>query len=98
MGLFGDNEEKQKKQEEDREVFIREFLNKYRFEDFSENDLEIMIQIELKTRCVERYDEMCGNTLPLATYKQQQAVKEQNWIIINQLNRLNDNIEKLINR
>lgn len=101
MALFATAEEKQKKEEEKREKKFNQLVERYHLSDISSEDYAL-----IKNVC----DHMTGTslmelgvTLSLGTKAEDQvkidrlaSLQEQNWIIINQLGRLNKNISKLI--
>lgn len=101
MGLFGDNEEKQREKAQAREEFIRTFTDKYNLDAVSDEDLRVVMQIALSAWHDGENDQnmrVANAVFYRPVYECLRATMEQNWIIINQLNRLNDNIEKLMNR
>ena len=78
---------------------MKEFTQKYNLESMSEKDLELVKKVasDLAGNGLMKF----GMTLSASaeevtkvTYLS--ALVEQNWIIINQLSRLNSNIEKII--
>ena len=99
MGLFGDNRTAEQKQQER----LEEFMEKYQLEDLDEKDMVVLKRI---VDDLIRNSFMKSNSnLPIANdhYDLQEliylsALFEQNWMIIRQLSRLNNNIEKLNNK
>lgn len=103
MGFLGGNsEEKQRKQEEKQQAEINKFTAKYNLDSIDENDLIVVRRIA---------NDLAGNgflkagmALSFAKGEEQakvtylSALTEQNWLIINQLSRLNSNIEKLMDK
>lgn len=102
MGLFGDKEEKARRKEEKKEAYIRDFLDKYTFDTVSDKDLGVIIQIATDAWNNGDYDNVLlyagSDDLERAIYEQLKALQRQNWMILNQLNKLNSNFEKLFNR
>lgn len=95
MGLFG----KRETQEEKRQKQVEKFKQKYNLDTLNEKDLDLVMKVA---------NDLAGNgffkagmALSFAKAEEQakvtylSALIEQNWIIINQLSRLNSNIEKL---
>lgn len=101
MGLFATAEEKQQKQDEKKEKKFNQLIERYHLTDIGKEDYEL-----IKNVC----DHMSGTSLmelgvalSIGTKAEDQikidrlaALQEQNWIIINQLGRLNKNIKELI--
>ncbi len=94
MAIFGEKKTKEEKQAEE----VQKFIEKYNLEDLNPSDLEIVKRIA---------NDLAGNglikagmALSFAKAEEQakvsylSAIAEQNWIIINQLNRLISAIEK----
>lgn len=101
MGLFATAEEKAKKTQEKKDKNFQQLIEKYHLTDVDKDDYEL-----IKNVC----DHLAGNSLmelgvalSIGTKAEDQikidrlgALQEQNWIIINQLGRLNKNIKELI--
>lgn len=95
MSIFG----KRESFEERKAREMKEFTQKYNLESMSEKDLELVKKVasDLAGNGLMKF----GMTLSASaeevtkvTYLS--ALVERNWIIINQLSRLNSNIEKII--
>lgn len=93
MAFFGEKKSKEEKQEEE----IQKFLGKYNLDELSERDLETVKKIAYDLRANGLFK--AGMALSFAKSEEQakvtylSALVEQNWLIINQLSRLNKNIE-----
>lgn len=98
MALFGKKETKEEK--ENRK--LQEFMERYQLESLDEKDLVVLQRIA---------NDLVGNSffkvgiaLSFAKAEEQakvtylSALVEQNWMIIRQLGRLNEGIEKLANK
>ena len=98
MALFGEKKTKEEKEQEQ----IQKFVKKYSMDDMDPRDLKIVKRIA---------NDLMGNgflkagmALSFAKPEEQakitylSAIVEQNWMIINQLSRLNVGIEKLNNK
>lgn len=96
MALFGEKKTKEEKRQEE----MKKFMERYGLDSISEEDLKIIKRIA---------NDLVGNTyfkagmaLSFAKAEEQakvtylSALVEQNWILMNQLSRLNTNIEKLL--
>lgn len=101
MALFGSGGEKKTKEEKQAEE-IQKFVDKYGLDALSSEDLTIVKRIA---------GDLAGNgflkaglALSFAKAEEQakvtylSALVEQNWLIMNQLSRLNRNLEKLENK
>lgn len=100
MGLF--NSQPKQTAEEKKQAEMQKFIQKYNIESLNPQDLEIVKNIA---------SDLAGNglmktgmALSMAKAEDQlkvtylSALVEQNWLIINQLSRLNDSIERLSNK
>lgn len=100
MGLF--NSQPKQTAEEKKQAEMQKFIQKYNIESLNPQDLEIVKNIA---------SDLAGNglmktgmALSMAKAEDQlkvtylSALVEQNWLIINQLSRLNDAVEKLANK
>ena len=101
MGLFATAEEKAKKADEKKNKKFQQLVDRYNLTDMDIEDYEL-----IKNVC----DNLTGTALmelgvalSLNTKAEDQikidrlaALQEQNWIIINQLGRLNKNIKELL--
>lgn len=98
MSLFGKRETKEDKQQKK----LDQFMERYQLEDLDEKDLMVLQRIA---------NDLVGNNLlktgmALSFAKAEEQAKvtylsalvEQNWMVIRQLSRLNNNIEKLIDK
>lgn len=96
--MFGNKETKAEKKALKEQEQLNKLIEKYNLEDLSEKDLLIVKRV---------YQDLVGNgllkagmALSMASGAEQakitylSALVEQNWIIINLLSRLNNNIEK----
>lgn len=95
--MFGGKSKAEKKQEE-----LQKYIERYNIDDLDPKDLEIVKNIA---------NDLAGNGLlklglalsfadgaDQAKVSYLSALVEQNWLIINQLSRLNTNVEKLLNK
>lgn len=95
MGLFGNKETAEERQKRE----LQKFMNRYQLEDLDEKDLVVLQRIA---------NDLAGNSafkmgmaFSFAKAEEQakvtylSALVEQNWMIIRQLSRLNNNLEKL---
>lgn len=103
MAIFKSKEEKElEKQQKDKET-IEKFINLYNLGDIDERDLKNLYDIAKRKKSLNLID--TGNFL-MANEKdylqqiawQQNLIFEQNLLIIKQLDRLNKNLEKLIEK
>ncbi len=98
MSLFKGKKSKEEKEQEK----LQQFMERYQLEDLDEKDLIVLQRIA---------GDLAGNSwfkagmaLSLAKAEEQakvgylSALTEQNWMIIRQLGRLNNNIEKLLEK
>lgn len=98
MNPFG----KKKSKEDKHDQQMQEFMEKYQLEDLDEKDLVVLERIAADL-AGNNFFKM-GMALSFAKAEEQakvtylSALVEQNWMIIRQLSRLNDNIEKLVNK
>lgn len=96
--MFGGKQSKENKQQQEME----QFMQKYQLDELDEKDLIVLNRIA---------SDLAGNNffkvgiaLSFAKAEEQakvtylSALVEQNWLIINQLGRLNKNIEKLLDK
>lgn len=96
--MFGNGKSKEDKQQEQ----IEKFQQKYHIDELDEKDLDTVKQIA--TDLAGNGFLKAGMALSLSNAADQakvtylSALVEQNWIIINQLSRLNKNIEALKNK
>lgn len=101
MGFFGDKRTYEQRQREQQER-LEEFMERYQLEDLDEKDMVVLeriandptrnslIKTGMNLSAAKTYDQL------QVTYLS--ALIEQNWMIIRQLSRLNNNIEKLNNK
>ena len=100
MGLF--NSQPKQTAEEKKQAEMQKFIEKYNIDSLNPKDLEIVKKIagDLAGNGLMK----TGMALSFANADDQlkvtylSALVEQNWLIINQLSRLNDSIEKLANK
>lgn len=101
MRLFGDKRTYEQRQREQQER-LEEFMEKYQLEDLDEKDMVVLEKIA--NDLIRNSLMKTGMNLPAARTEDQlkvtylSALIEQNWMIIRQLSRLNNNIEKLNNK
>lgn len=101
MALFATAEEKSKKEEEKKRKEFQQLVEKYHLTNIANEDFELIKNVcnhLTGTGLME-----LGVALSFGTKAEDQikidrlaALQEQNWIIINQLGRLNKNIKELI--
>lgn len=101
MGLFSSIEEKEQKKSEKKMKSFQQLVDKYNLNDMSEEDFNLIKNISDKltgTGFLEMGVALSLNTKPEDQIKinRLSALQEQNWIIINQLGRLNKNVKELI--
>lgn len=100
MGLF--NSQPKQNPEEKKQAEMQKFIEKYNIDSLNEKDLEIVKRIA--SDLVGNGLMKTGMALSFANADDQlkvtylSALVEQNWLIINQLSRLNDTFEKLANK
>jgi len=101
MSLFISTEEKEKKKEEKKKKQLEQLINKYHLKDIDEEDYELIKEIG---------SDLCGTTwgeisvlfdskttaVDQVKVDRLAAIQDQNWIIINQLGRINKNLKELI--
>lgn len=90
-----------KAKEENREQAVQEFIQKYHLEYLAESDPELLERLVLilgNSDGLNFVSALTGNQIDRTKISYLTALTEQNWIIINQLNRLNQNIEKLLDK
>lgn len=95
--MFGNGKPKEEKQEEE----LQKFLAKYSLEELSQKDLIIAKKIsqDLVASGVLKFTSLItakGEDNVKISYLSAQV--QQNWLIINQLSRLNASIERLANK
>lgn len=91
------------KAKEEREIEqMQNLMDKYHLEELSPNDLEIVKRIT--SDLVANGFAKASMAMGMASVPEQakvtylSALVEQNWMMINQLSRINSNIEKLLNK
>lgn len=101
MGLFSSSEEKKRKNQEKQQRELLKFMQKYNLESIEELDMEIIknISTSLAGSGLMNFGAMLSNdvhgqTKVLTQYLQ--CVFEQNWLIINQNDRKNKKLDKII--
>jgi len=90
-----------KEKDENRQNLTKQFTEKYHLEYLSESDPELLQRLILvlgQSDNLNLASALSGNQPDRAKMAYLNALTEQNWIIINQLNRLNGNIEKLLSK
>lgn len=98
MGLFGNKEDKQEKEL----VKLQALAEKYGLNELDGEELKQAQEI-IKSVSANKFFE-AGMALAFAKGEEQAKVSylrtlyEQNWLMINQLSRLNKNIEKLLDK
>lgn len=99
MALFATAEEKEKKKEEKQEKEFKKLTEKYHLTDLDKDDYELIRSISNQlagSTWGEVSVFMSGSVEERMKLDKLNALQEQNWIIINQLGRLNKNIKELI--
>ena len=101
MGLFTTTEEKAKKQEEKELKKIQMLIEKYKLKDLSSEEAELLPEIAACFRgnaLIDIGSLMSGDDSSKLWNIQSlnEAIFTQNWLVINQLSKLNKNIEELI--
>lgn len=103
MALFATTEEKSKKIEEKNEKKFQELVEKYHLSEIDKEDFELIKNVcnQLKGNDLMEL----GVALSFGAKTEDQikinrlaALQEQNWIIINQLGRLNKNVKELADK
>jgi hypothetical protein len=97
MGLFGNKENKEEKQEEVREKLIEN----YKFDGMSEKDKELLTKIVIDLQGNEFFKNGVAHFANIddsMKISYLSAIMQQNFIMINQLAKLNSNIEKLLEK
>lgn len=101
MGLFATTEEKKAKKQEKENKRFNKLIETYHLTDVDTKDYELIKSICESSISTDLMD--LGVALSFNTKTEDQvkinrlnALQEQNWIIINQLGRLNKNIKELI--
>lgn len=100
--MFGNKEDKELKRQQKEQEEIQKFIKKYGLEDINPNDLNTIRRIasDLHSNGLIK----AGLAPSFAKPEEQakvtylSALVEQNWLIINQLNRLNNLLSKLENK
>lgn len=103
MALFASEEEKKKKKEEKELQKIQNLIEKYKLENLSPEEAKLLPQIAACFRgngMIDLGSLMTGDDSAKLWNIQSlnEAMFIQNWMVINQLTKLNNNIEKLINK
>ena len=96
MGIFS-KEDKQQKQNEFREKLIEQ----YKYEGIPEKEKELLVKIAIDLKGNEFFKNGVAHFTTLddsMKISYLSAIMEQNFIIINQLARLNNNMEKLLEK
>lgn len=95
MNPFGKKKSKEEKEQEK----LQQFMERYQLEDLDEKDLSVLNRIATDLAGNSWFK--AGMALSFAKAEEQakvgylSALVEQNWMIIRQLSRLNNNIEEL---
>lgn len=101
MGLFKSSEEKEKEKQEKEEKEFNKLLEKYNLKSLDQDDLQMLKRIS-SNMAGNGWAEVSlffsGSNEDRMKINRLGCIQEQNWIIINQLVKLNNNIEKLINK
>ena len=90
-----------KEKENTRKNSVEEFTQKYHLEHLTESDPELLERLTVvlsNSDSLNLVSALSGNQPDRAKIAYLDSLTKQNWIIINQLNRLNENMEKLINK
>ncbi len=103
MSLFASEEEKKKKKEEKEIQKIQNLIKRYNLENLSLEEAKLLPQIAACFRgngMIELGSFMTGDDSAKLWNIQSlnEAMFIQNWMIINQLTKLNNNLEKLIDK
>lgn len=96
MGLFN-KENKQEKQNE----FKEELIEKYKYEGMTDKEKELLVKIALDLKGNEFFKNGMAHFTTIddnMKVSYLSAIMQQNFIMINQLARLNNNIEKLLEK
>jgi len=101
MALFANEEEKKKKKEEKELQKIQNLIKKYGLENLSPEEAKLLPQIAMCFKgngMIDLGSFMTGDDSAKLWNIQSlnEAMFTQNWMIVNQLTKLNNNIEKLI--
>ncbi|NLO83132.1 MAG: hypothetical protein GX094_08775 [Clostridiales bacterium] len=97
MGIFGG---KKKSKEEKYQEKMNDFMERYHLEDIDEKDLLVLQRIAndlFRKEIIQEETVLAfANVVEQAKISYLSVLTEQNWMIIRQLNKLNKNIEKLL--
>lgn len=103
MGLFGNKEEKELRKSQKEEEKVQKFLKYYNLEELDERDKNNIIDMLGSNNAIKMLsfgNFLSGNEkdfLEQLTY-QQEFQRDQLFLIIKQLDRLNKNIERLLEK
>jgi len=88
-----------KSKEENRKEAVEEYVKKYQIEELMHDETVQRLAIKLNNaEVLNMATALSGNQSDRTKIEYLSALTEQNWLIINQLSRLNANIEKLANK
>ena len=99
MALFATAEEKELKKKEKEEKEFQKLVDRYHLKDMDKEDYQLLRNASgyLVAHGIAEIGLLAGGSLEdKLKIEKLGALQEQNWIIINQLLKLNRNIEKLI--
>lgn len=99
MALFATAEEKELKKKEKEEKEFQKLVDRYHLRDMDKEDYQLLRNVSsyLVAHGIAEIGLLAGGSLEdKLKIEKLGALQEQNWIIINQLLKLNRNIEKLI--
>lgn len=99
MALFATAEEKELKKKEKEEKEFQKLVDRYHLKDMDKEDYQLLRNVSgyLFAHGIAEIGLLAGGSLEdKLKIEKLGALQEQNWIIINQLLKLNRNIEKLI--
>ena len=99
MALFATAEEKELKKKEKEEKEFQKLVDRYHLKDMDKEDYQLLRNVSgyLVAHGIAEIGLLAGGSLEYKLkIEKLGALQEQNWIIINQLLKLNRNIEKLV--
>lgn len=99
MALFATAEEKAEKKKEKEEKDFQKLVDRYNLRDIDQEDYQLLKNVAMKMAGsgIGEFGLLVGGSMEdRLKIDRLAALQEQNWIIINQLIKLNKNISKLI--
>lgn len=100
MGFFSTKEERARKMKEWQDAQLQEFLAKYNLDELSNpNDLELVKKVynEMKGSGLMKFGiNLTFNAEETCKISHLSALMHQNWMMINQLSRISNSLEKLV--